>query len=254
MSLPVMWSDEFDGPQGQPPSPRSWRHETGGGGWGDQQAQEYTDAVANAQLTGEGCLAITARSEPVDPEAAAGQIRITSARLTTQGLVAARFGRVAARIRVPLGTGLWPAFWMLGTDIDTAGWPGCGEIDVVEHVGSEPTTVHGTVHGPGFAGVGHGLSRAHDTGVVLAEDFHVFAVDWQPQQITWSVDETEYHRITPSDLPASRWLFDHDFYVLVNLAVGGGWPGNEICDPAAFAKAVLPATMLVDWVRIHSAA
>jgi beta-glucanase (GH16 family) len=156
--------------------------------------------------------------------------------------VAARYGRVEASIQVPAGAGVWPAFWMLGDDIDEVGWPACGEIDVMEHVGSEPRTVHGTLHGPGYAGVGRGKGTAHDAGVELAGAFHVYAVDWTAQRITWLLDGSPYASLARADV--SAWVFDHDFHLLLNLAVGGRWPGNETDVPS------LPATMLVEWVRV----
>ena len=221
-----MWGDEFDGPA---PDPRFWTHETGAGGWGDNQLQTYTDSTANTAITAEGHLAITALPD------------LTSARLVTKGRFAAQHGVVEARIKVPAGPGVWPAFWMLGTDIDAVGWPQCGEIDVMEFVGSEPRRVHGTVHGPGFAGVGLGVGHAHDTGVDLSDDFHVYGVDWKAERITWLLDGEPYFTVTPSTVP--EWVFQHEFYLLLTLAIGGAWPGNEAVPP-------LPATMLVDWVRV----
>lgn len=238
MTRPPVWSDEFDEPAGSPPSPARWRHELGGGGWGDDQQQHYTDRTANASVTAEGHLALTARREPDGT--------ITSARLTSRGL-ATPYGRVEARIRVPAGRGLWPAFWMLGTQVERVGWPACGEIDVMEHVGSEPRTVHGTAHGPGFAGVGRGRGGSHDLSVDLADDFHVFAVRHAPDRVEWAVDGTTYHCLTVRDVPAGGWVFSPPFFLLLNLAVGGSWPGNDSVDPP------LPATLLVDWVRVHAA-
>ena len=227
---PMDFLDDFDGPAGAPPSPETWTTELGGGGWGDEQLQTYTRE--NARLTGDGCLAITARSDR------------TSARLTTKGRVTARYGRVEARIKVPAGRGVWPAFWMLGADIDACGWPACGEIDVMEVVGSEPRTVHATVHCPGHAGVGGGIGSAHTLGRDLAEDFHVYGVDWAPDGITWRLDDVAYRTLARADVPT--WAFDGDMFLLVNLALGGRWPGNDL-DATS-----LPATMLVDWVRVLS--
>lgn len=229
-----MWIDDFDGPAGAPPDPGHWSHELGGGGWGDEQLQHYTDDPANACLDGRGRLAITARRERDGT--------ITSARLRTLGSVSARHARVEASIRVPAGPGVWPAFWMLGTDIDAIGWPACGEIDVMEHVGSEPRIVHGTAHGPGYAGVGGGIGHAHAAPAPLAGAFHVYGVEWSAERITWRLDGEPYGTLARADAPA--WVFDHDFFLLLNLAVGGSWPGNETADPS------LPATMLVEWVRV----
>ena len=227
----LAWSDEFDGPLDR----TIWAPEVGGGGWGDGQLQEYT--AASATVTADGCLALVARRD--------GE-RITSARLITKGRLHVRYGRVEARIKVPPGPGVWPAFWLLGADIDRAGWPACGEIDVMEYAGSDPTCVHGTLHGPGYAGLGAGIGRAYDTGRPLSSDFHVYAVEWTEDSIGWHVDGVEYQRLTPGDVPGP-WPFRHPFYLLVNLAVGGNWPGNDA------GGAQLPATMLVDWIRIHDA-
>ena len=229
------WADEFDGPAGSPPSD-AWIPELGPRG--ARKLQRYT--AANAALDGHGNLAIEARREP------AGDV--TSARLVTKDRVHVRYGRIEARIKVPSGQGMWPAFWMLGADIDAVGWPACGEIDVMEYVGSRPTVVHATVHGPGHAGIEHGIGAAHDAGVPLADDFHVYAVDWSADRITWRLDGAAYRTLDRADAPRGARVFDHDCYLLLNLAVGGAWPGNGTNDPA------LPATMLVDWVRIHGAA
>lgn len=229
------WMDDFDGPAGDSPASH-WTAELGGGGWGCEQLQRYTAPPANAALDGGGCLAITARRSHAE---------ITSARLITKDRVMVCYGLVEARIRVPSGQGAWPAFWMLGSDIDDVGWPACGEIDVMEYVGSQPTTVHGTLHVPGCSGVGSGFGSAHDTQVELARDFHVYAVDWNPDRITWYMDGTPYAVRHRTDLPADAWRFDHDHYLLLNLAIGGNWPGNETDNPE------LPVTMLIDWIRIH---
>jgi beta-glucanase (GH16 family) len=231
----MTWAQEFDGPKGAPPDPSIWVAEVGGGGWGDAQEQTYTQPPANASLTGDGQLAIVAQADP--------DLGVTSARLTTRGRVAFRYGVIAARMKVPPGRGVWPAFWMLGTDIGEVGWPACGEIDVMEYVGGDPTSVHGTVHGPGFAGVGLGIGSRHAAASLLSEQFHDYAVQWQPGRLSWSVDGDEYFRVTPDAVPGP-WPFDHPFFLVLNLAIGGTWPGNESVASA------LPAELLVDWIRV----
>ncbi len=228
-----MWVQDFTGPAGSLPDPEIWVHEVGGGGWGDGQQQVYTADRRNAALDGAGHLAITARRE--------ADGTITSARLTTQDRFTTTFGRIEARIKVPGGPGTWPAFWMLGADLDVAGWPACGEIDVMEHVGADPRRCHGTLHGPGYSGLAGGVGRVMDAGTDLSEDFHEYAVAWDESAVTWILDGREQHRLTPADVPGP-WPFDHPFYLLVNLAIGGDWPGND-GDPA------LPAVLLVDWIR-----
>jgi beta-glucanase (GH16 family) len=244
----LAWSDEFDGPAGAPVDGAKWVAETGGHGWGNQERQYYTARAENVSLDGGGRLVITARAEPAGSALGCwyGGCRYTSARLKTQGKFEPTHGRVEARIRVPRGQGIWPAFWMLGADIDRVGWPQCGEIDVMENIGREPTVVHGTVHGPGYSG-GSGIGVAYTLGsATFAEDYHVFAVEWMPGEIRWLVDGREYGRVTPTNLPAgATWVFDHPFFLLLNVAVGGLWPG----DPDA--TTTFPQQMLVDYVRVY---
>lgn len=236
----LVWSDEFDGPAGAPPDPSVWSHDVGGGGWGDDQLQTYTDDPANASLTGDGCLRISA----LPARAGDASAPVTSARLLTQDRVLVRPGTVAARVRVPAGgPGLWSAFWMLGADLPRVGWPACGEIDVMEHVTSDPSAVHGTLHLPGASGIGGGIGHRHDTGRPLSDDFHVYAVERSAERVTWLLDGTPYGTLTPADVPGP-WPFAQPFFVLVNLAVGGAWPGNATGEPA------LPAYLDVDWVRV----
>lgn len=210
-----MWVQDFEGPEGQPPDPSVWTPELGGGGWGDRQRQVYTDEPANVALDGAGHLRITARRE--------ADGTITSARLTTQTGFATRYGRVEARIKVPGGRGTWPAFWMLGSDIDEVGWPACGEIDVMEHVGVDPRRSHGTLHGPGYSGLGGGIGRAVDAGTDLSEDFHEYAVDWDEHGVTWLLDGREHHHLGPADVPRP-WPFDHPCFLVVNLTIGATGP------------------------------
>jgi beta-glucanase (GH16 family) len=238
----LLWGDEFDGPAGAPPDPSIWTHQLGDGsalgipGWGNGELQHYTAAPANAALDGRGNLVITAR------RAARGY---SSARLVTKDKLSFAFGRVEARIQVPRGAGLWPAFWALGSSIDLVGWPAAGEIDVMEHVGREPRRVFGALHGPGYSGE-RGFVGSLELAEDLADAFHVFAVDWQPGLIVWSVDDRPYHRATPSHL-TGPWVFESPFYLLLNLAVGGTFGG-----PVA-AETAFPQAMRVDYVRVLAA-
>ncbi|WP_083229965.1 glycoside hydrolase family 16 protein [Curtobacterium sp. UCD-KPL2560] len=237
----LLAADEFNGPAGTAPNPGIWRFDTGAGGWGNAELETYTDSRRNAALDGNGNLVITAIRE------ADGSY--TSARLKTESTFTAQYGRVEARIRIPRGQGIWPAFWMLGADIGQVGWPACGEIDVMENVGYEPTVVHATVHGPGYSGAS-GLSAAYTnpTGTAFADDFHVFGVDWRPGSITWLVDGVAQRTVTRADVGANPWVFDKPFFVLLNVAVGGTWPGS----PDATTR--FPQQMLVDWVRVSQLA
>ncbi len=236
-SAVLLAADEFDGPAGTAPNPSIWRFDTGAGGWGNAELQTYTDSRRNSALDGAGNLVITARRE------ADGSY--TSARLTTEGTCTAQYGRIEARIRIPRGQGLWPAFWMLGADIGTVGWPACGEIDVMENVGYEPDVVHGTVHGPGYSGA-QGLSAAYrqPSGAAFADDFHVFGIDWRPGAVTWTVDGVAQRTVTRADVGSAPWVFDKPFFVVLNVAVGGSWPGS----PDATTR--FPQQMTVDWVRV----
>ncbi|WIE76940.1 glycoside hydrolase family 16 protein [Curtobacterium sp. MCSS17_007] len=233
----LLAADEFDGAAGTAPNPGIWRFDTGAGGWGNAEQQTYTDSRRNSALDGAGNLVITARRE------ADGSY--TSARLKTEGTFTAQYGRVEARIRIPRGQGIWPAFWMLGADIGQVGWPACGEIDVMENVGFEPGTVHGTMHGPGYSGA-NGLSAAATlpNGAAWADAYHVFGVDWRPGSVTWLVDGIAQRTVTRADVGSSPWVFDKPFFVLLNVAVGGTWPGS----PDATTR--FPQQMLVDWVRV----
>ncbi len=249
----LVWQDEFDGPAGAPPDPSKWTPEIGGHGWGNAEWQYYTDRPENVAQNGEGALAITVRE--AEPDQAAlpcwyGPCRYTSARLLTAERFTFTYGRAEARIRVPYGQGIWPAFWALGADIGTVGWPESGEIDIMENIGREPSTLHGTVHGPGYSGE-YGIGGAVDLpgGAALTDDFHVFAVEWAPGEIRWSLDGEQYFRITHDDLPpGARWAFDHPFFLLLNVAAGGHWPGYPD------ETTVFPQTMLVDYVRVYQAA
>jgi beta-glucanase (GH16 family) len=243
----LAWSDEFDGPDGSAVDPKKWKHDIGGGGFGNQEREYYTDGTENAVIRG-GNLVITATKNGADKyDCWYGKCQYTSARLLSAGLFQKTYGRFAARIRIPKGQGVWPAFWMLGSNIGTANWPGCGEIDIMENIGKEPKSVHGTIHGPGYSGAG-GIGAGYSTPAmdVFADDFHVFAVEWSKDQIKWLVDEKVYETRTPADLPAGKtWVYDHDFFLLLNFAVGGQWPG----DPDGTTS--FPQELKIDWVRVY---
>ena len=239
----LSWSDEFD--NGSRPDESRWIHDLGGGGWGNQELQTYTSRAENAAVR-DGALVITARAERFTGTDGIAR-EYTSARLNTRNRFAQTYGKFEARLQVPRGQGIWPAFWMLGADIDASGWPQCGEIDVMENIGREPATIHGTLHGPGYSGDGgpSGASPSPD-GKPFADAFHVFAVEWEPGEIRWYLDGRQYFSRKSSDLPSSaRWVFDHDFFVLLNVAVGGSWPGNPD------STTTFPQEMKVDYVRVY---
>ncbi len=242
------WSDEFDGAAGASFDRAKWTADGGGNGFGNQEREFYTTRPENVALDGEGHLVITARAET--PSAAFtcwyGQCQYTSARLKTIGLFAQTYGRFEARIRIPRGQGIWPAFWMLGANVDAVGWPRSGEIDIMENIGREAATIHGTLHGPGYSGSG-GIGGLDMLGTgAYADDFHIFTVSWEAAEIRWYVDGRLYHRVASRDLPAGgTWVFDHPFFLLLNLAVGGAWPGNPD------GTTTFPQTMVVDYVRVY---
>jgi beta-glucanase (GH16 family) len=235
----LVWSDEFDGPARAAPDPAKWVFDLGAGGWGNQELETYSSSRENSYLDGAGNLVIEAR------RAAPGQF--TSARLKTQSTFAVKYGRIEARMKLPAGQGIWPAFWMMGVDAATAGWPQCGEIDIMENIGREPSMVHATVHGPGYSGA-DGITGSYTLPDAqrFADDYHIFAAEWSGNGIQFFVDDHLYHTVTPAALPGgAAWVFQHPFFLLLNVAVGGSWPGNPD------AAAVFPQEMLVDYVRVY---
>ncbi len=241
----LVWSDEFDGPSGSAVNSSKWSFDIGGNGWGNNELETYTDRTVNAHVEG-GLLVIKALKETFTGTDGITR-NYTSARLLTKNKFTQAYGRFEARIKIPYGQGLWPAFWMLGDNIGTVGWPTCGEIDIMENIGKEPSIVHGTFHGPGYSGA-QGISAAYalPNGQKFSDDFHTFAVEWEPNVIRFYVDGLLYKTRTPADLPAGKsWVFDHPFFVILNVAVGGGFPGNPD------ATTVFPQQMLVDYVRVY---
>lgn len=234
----LVWHDEFDGPE---INSDYWTHEIGGHGWGNGEYQYYTDDPKNSYIE-DGYLVIQALEERIQGKP------YTSARLITRDKVETTYGRIEARLKVPYGQGLWPAFWMLGNDLGTAGWPHNGEIDVMENVGFEPAVIHGTVHGPGYSGAdGIGGAKRLAGNERYADDFHTFAIEWEAEEIRWYMDDEMYFKLTPDAVPG-EWVYDHDFFLLLNVAVGGLWPGYPD------ETTTFPQTMLVDYVRIYQRA
>ena len=232
----LIWSDEFDGPAGAAPDAAKWVHDLGDRGWGNKELENYTGSRDNSYLDGSGNLIIEARRPTPG--------HYTSARLKTQTKFAVEYGKIEARIKLPAGQGIWPAFWMLGTG---GGWPRSGEIDIMENIGKEPGIVHATVHGPGYSD-GKGISQSYSLAGSqrFADEFHVFALEWSESSLRFSVDGHLYHTVTPASLPGdTSWVFNHPFFLLLNVAVGGSWPGNPD------ATSSFPQKMLVDYVRVY---
>jgi beta-glucanase (GH16 family) len=242
----LRWSDEFDGPAGSVPDQAKWNYDVGGNGWGNNELETYTRRSDNAFLDGDGHLVIKLIKETFT-----GQDGIrrdyTSARLLTKGRFTQRYGRFEASLKVPFGQGIWPAFWMLGANIDQVGWPNCGEIDIMENIGREPAVNHGSLHGPGYSG-GSPLTGIYTlpAGQKFADDFHTFAVEWEPAAVRFYVDGNLYHTKTPADAAGKQWVFDHPFFIILNVAVGGNFPGSPD-DTTTF-----PQTLTVDYVRVYA--
>ena len=238
----LTYEDNFD--SDGPINTAFWNYDLGDGtanglpaGWGNNELQYYTDRPENIKVEG-GMLHITARRESFQGAA------FTSARITTKGKVEQAYGRFEARIQLPWGQGIWPAFWLLGSNIDEVSWPQCGEIDIMEYRGQKPSTLVGTVHGPGYSG-GQAVGKEY----ILPNDrfdrgFHIFGIEWGPKYINFYVDDVLYNQITPEDVPG-EWVYDQPFYILLNLAVGGNFVGPPN------ANTVFPQTMLVDYVRVY---
>jgi beta-glucanase (GH16 family) len=234
----LVWSDEFNGPAGTAVDAAKWTFDVGGSGWGNNELEYYTSGTNNAAMDGAGNLVITAKQQ------SQGGMNYTSARIKTQGHATWTYGRIEARLKVPQGQGLWPAFWLLGGDITSNPWPACGEIDVMENLGREPNIIHGTMHGPGYSGAS-GPTAQLTLSEPAASAFHVYAIEWEQNVIRWYVDNTLYSTKTPSDIPSgATWVYAHPFFILLNVAVGGGWPGNPD------STTVFPQQMLVDYVRV----
>jgi beta-glucanase (GH16 family) len=246
--LNIVWDDEFNQPDGSSPDPTKWTYNIGNnGGYGNAELEYYTSRTNNARIEG-GQLVIEA-----DQESYGGQ-NYTSARMLTEGKWSWAYGRMEARIKIPRGQGIWPAFWMLGTNIDAGvSWPTCGEVDIMENIGktSDQGTDHGTIHGPQNGGDYNGGSGVGGTytlpgGAALADNFHIYAVQWTPNQIQWFLDTNLFFTATPASLPSGgTWVFTQPQFLILNVAVGGQWPGNPD------GTTVFPQQMLVDYVRVY---
>lgn len=238
----LVWSDDFIASAGVSPDSTKWKFDIGVGpnydGWGNSELEYYTNRTTNASIDGNGNLSITARRESFAGSA------FTSARIKTLGLFDQTYGRFEARVKLPYGPGIWPAFWLLGSNADSVGWPQCGEIDIMELRGQKPNIINGTVHGPGYSG-GGGITQSF--GLVNTRfdvDFHLFAVEWGKDYIDFFVDSTLYQEVKPDKVPGN-WVFNHPFYIIMNLAVGGNYVGFPS------SQTPFPQTMLVDYVKVY---
>lgn len=239
----LVWADEFDGPNGATPDASKWTFDIGRGqdGWGNQELQFYTDRPQNVAQDGEGNLVITARKESFQGA------QYTSARIKTQGLFNQTYGKFEARIKTPYGQGIWPAFWMLGSNITEVSWPQCGEIDIMELRGQLPSIIAGTIHGPGYSG-GNSISGIFGLqNGRFDTNYHVFATEWDREKIDFFVDGFLYKRITKSEvLQKGDWVFDTPFFLILNIAVGGNYVGLPN-DGTPF-----PQKMTIDYIRVYT--
>lgn len=239
----LSWSDEFNGAAGDLPDATKWAYDigTGNNGWGNNELEYYTSRPQNISMDGEGNLVITAIKESYQGAS------YTSARIKTKGLMEQKYGRFEARLKTPYGQGLWPAFWMLGNDSDEVSWPQCGEIDIMELRGQAPNVTLSTLHGPGFSGA----NAISGTNTLINSrydnQFHVFAVEWDENKIDFYVDDYLFKRFEKSEVEAKgEWVYDHPFYLLLNVAVGGNFVGA----PSQFTP--FPQKMTIDYVRVYN--
>ncbi|NCO64141.1 MAG: glycoside hydrolase family 16 protein [Flavobacteriales bacterium] len=233
----LVMADEFD--KDGAPNPDLWSFDIGTGenGWGNNELQYYTNRTENVNIEN-GVLLISARNESFNGSS------YTSARLITKGKFEQAYGRFEARMRLPFGQGIWPAFWLLGSDIDEVGWPQTGEIDIMEYRGQQPTVNNGTVHGPGYS-AGNSITKSYAlVNNRFDTDFHIFGIEWAPDYINFYVDDVLYNQITPADV-TGEWVFNKPFFILINLAVGGNFVGSPN------AETVFPQTLLIDYVRVY---
>lgn len=233
----LVMQDEFD--TAGAPNSDIWGYNlgTGSNGWGNNELEYYTDRPQNVKVE-DGMLKITAIKESYNGSS------YTSARILTKGKFEQKYGRIEARIKLPWGKGLWPAFWMIGANSDTVSWPQCGEVDIMEYLGNNPTSVFGTVHGPGYSGSSAITKTYTLNNSRFDTDFHVFGIEWGEDYINYYVDDVLYNQVTPKKV-TGEWVFNQPFYIILNVAVGGNLPGSPN------SETTFPQTMLVDYVRVY---
>jgi beta-glucanase (GH16 family) len=238
----LSWSDEFNGKKGDLLDQTKWSFDLGRGqnGWGNQELQYYTDRPQNVSMDGEGNLVITAIKENYQGA------QYTSARLKTKGAFDQQYGKFEARLKTPYGQGLWPAFWMLGSNIDQAGWPKCGEIDIMEVRGQEPTIAQCALHGPGYSGGNSIIGKNILTNSRYDNEFHTFGVVWDETKIDMYIDNYMYRRIAKTEVETKgEWVYDHPFFMILNVAVGGNFLGSPAVDTP------FPQQMVIDYVKVY---
>ena len=247
----LLWHQEFREKTGTKPNSKIFNYDLGGGGWGNNEHQAYTNH--NAYQSGTGAMTLNLKRIPYDPEdiyemcpidSPGNACEFESSRIQTKGKVHFQYGRLEARIKVPVGDGTWPAFWLLGTDISTNAWPNCGEIDIMETKGAEPYTVHGTAHGPGYSG-GDGIVSTKTLSTRLGSGYHIYALEWTYNRMNWYIDGKLYHTVTPSVVGGHTYVFNKPMFMILNVAAGGWFAGD--IDPDLNS-----AQMRVDYIRYYS--
>ncbi len=231
----LVWSDEFTG---NTINTGFWNFETGGNGWGNHELENYTNRAKNS-FQSNGKLIIEARSEQYNGN------NYTSAKMTTQGKKAFTFGRIDIRAKLPVTKGMWPALWMLGSNISTINWPSCGEIDMMELIGTYPGKIFGTGHYADNASMHQSKGgNVSLNGEDFSQNFHVFSIIWVKDSIQWLLDDKVYFTMDAATAGSSNYPFNKDFFFIFNVAVGGDWPG------APDASTGFPQRMFVDYVRV----
>lgn len=255
--LKLLWAEEFNGKKESKPNPKTWSYDIGGGGWGNSELEYYTDKASNVALDGKGNLIINAlrisdysfnQLDPSNDTTAilrkCAECQFTSGKLKTAKKISFQYGRLEARLKVPAGAGTWPAFWLLGTDLIKGNpWPECGEIDIIELRGDSPNVAFATVHGPGYSG-GAGKMSTIQLNESLAENFHTYAIEWKKNKIDFFVDDTLYHSVTPKSVAPNRWVFNQQFFIILNLAMGGEFTGE-------IAPEIKQAQLAIDYIRFY---
>lgn len=241
----LVWSDEFDSINGA-----NWTNDVGGGGYGNNEREYYTNgqnlSIQYDAQAGSNVVVFEARKDnPANYSCWYGRCEYTSARMTTSGKKTFKYGRIEARMKLPQTAGIWPAFWMLGSNIGSVGWPTCGELDIMEHIGSEAVTVHGSMHGPNYSG-NTPFTGPYYFNESITQNYHVYAIEWDTNGVSYYVDNTKYYSVSRAQVQTyGNWVFDQPMFILFNLAVGGNWPGNPD------GTSTFPQRMLVDYVRVY---
>jgi beta-glucanase (GH16 family) len=242
----LLWSQEFNEKSGSKPDPRYWNYDLGDGrGWGNRELEFYTNS--NAKMNGRGSLAITAlQISPKKKQVCYyGYCEWSSSRITTKNKVWIKYGTIEARIQMPLGKGTWPAFWMLGRNIDEVSWPNSGEIDITEGLGRTPQLTYATIHGPEYFG-GTSIGVRHLNQKKLSEDFHTYGINWSEDSIEWTFDGQVIFKQSKDSIAPKSWVFNQPFSLILNVAMGGEFAGEIGRDSKSGLQ------MKVDWIRVHT--